>query len=116
MTDRVKFVFCESLANPGGVVIDIEPVAAIAAEWGVPLAVDNTLASPWLLRPFDWGADISIHSMTKFIGGHGNTMGGKSSSSPGASTGRGTTSSPASRSPTPPITGSPSPRPSAISD
>ena len=76
MTDRVKFVFCESLANPGGVVIDIEPVAAIAAEWGVPLAVDNTLASPWLLRPFEWGADISIHSMTKFIGGHGNTMGG----------------------------------------
>ncbi|MDE0173089.1 MAG: O-acetylhomoserine aminocarboxypropyltransferase [Defluviicoccus sp.] len=76
MTDRVKFVFCESLANPGGVVIDIEPVAAIAAEWGVPLVVDNTLASPWLLRPFDWGADISIHSMTKFIGGHGNTMGG----------------------------------------
>ena len=76
MTDKVKFVFCESLANPGGVVIDIEPIAAIAAEWGVPLAVDNTLASPWLLRPFEWGADISIHSMTKFIGGHGNTMGG----------------------------------------
>ena len=76
MTDRVKFVFCESLANPGGVVIDIEPIAGIAAEWGVPLVVDNTLASPWLMRPFDWGADISIHSMTKFIGGHGNTMGG----------------------------------------
>ena len=76
MTDRVKFVFCESLANPGGVVIDIEPIAGIAAEWGVPLVVDNTLASPWLLRPFEWGADISIHSMTKFIGGHGNTMGG----------------------------------------
>ena len=76
MTDRVKFVFCESLANPGGVVIDIEPIARIAAEWGVPLVVDNTLASPWLMRPFDWGADISIHSMTKFIGGHGNTMGG----------------------------------------
>ncbi len=76
MTDRVKFVFCESLANPGGVVIDIEPIARIAAEWGVPLVVDNTLASPWLMRPFEWGADISIHSMTKFIGGHGNTMGG----------------------------------------
>ncbi len=76
MTERVKFVFCESLANPGGVVIDIEPIAAIAAEWGVPLVVDNTLASPWLLRPFDWGADIAVHSMTKFIGGHGNTMGG----------------------------------------
>ena len=76
MTEKVRFVFCESLANPGGVVIDIEPIAAIAAEWGVPLVVDNTLASPWLLRPFEWGADISIHSMTKFIGGHGNTMGG----------------------------------------
>ena len=76
MTDKVKFLFCESLANPGGVVIDIEPMADMAAEWGVPLVVDNTLASPWLLRPFEWGADISIHSMTKFIGGHGNTMGG----------------------------------------
>ena len=76
MTEKIKFVFCESLANPGGVVIDIEPIAAIAAEWGAPLVVDNTLASPWLLRPFEWGADISIHSMTKFIGGHGNTMGG----------------------------------------
>lgn len=76
MTDKVKFIFCEALANPGGVVVDIEKIADIAHRHGVPLVVDNTLASPYLLRPFEWGADIVIHSATKFIGGHGNTMGG----------------------------------------
>ena len=76
MTDRVKFVFCETLANPGGVVIDLEAVAGIAGAHGVPLVVDNTLASPCLCRPLDWGADLVVHSATKFIGGHGNTMGG----------------------------------------
>jgi len=76
MTDKVKFIFCEALANPGGVVLDIEAIARIAREFGVPLIVDNTLATPYLCRPFDWGADIVIHSTTKFIGGHGNTMGG----------------------------------------
>ena len=76
MTDRVKFIFLEGLANPGGIVVDIEAVAAVAREHGIPLVVDNTLASPYLCRPFEWGADIVVHSTTKFIGGHGNTMGG----------------------------------------
>ncbi len=76
MNDKIKFIFCEVLANPGGVVLDLEALAAIAKEWGVPLVVDNTLASPYLCRPFDWGADIVVHSATKYIGGHGNTMGG----------------------------------------
>ena len=76
MTDKVKFIFCEGLANPGGVVLDLEPIAEVAHRHGVPLVVDNTLASPYLCRPFEWGADIVIHSATKFIGGHGNTMGG----------------------------------------
>ncbi|MGD9535901.1 MAG: O-acetylhomoserine aminocarboxypropyltransferase [Alphaproteobacteria bacterium] len=76
MTDKVKFIFCENLANPGGVVLDLEPIADIARRHGIPLVVDNTLASPYLCRPFEWGADIVVHSATKFIGGHGNTMGG----------------------------------------
>ena len=76
MTDKVKFIFLEGLANPGGIIVDLEKVAAIAHEFGIPLVVDNTLASPYLCRPFDWGADLVVHSTTKFIGGHGNTMGG----------------------------------------
>jgi O-acetylhomoserine (thiol)-lyase len=76
MTDKVKFIFLEGLANPGGIVLDIEKIAEIAHENGIPLVVDNTLASPYLCRPFEWGADLVVHSTTKFIGGHGNTMGG----------------------------------------
>ncbi len=76
MTDKVKFIFLEGLANPGGIIVDLEAVAAIAHENGIPLVVDNTLASPYLCRPFEWGADLVVHSTTKFIGGHGNTMGG----------------------------------------
>ena len=76
MTDKVKFIFLEGLANPGGIIVDLEKVAAIAHEFGIPLVVDNTLASPYLCRPFEWGADLVLHSTTKFIGGHGNTMGG----------------------------------------
>ena len=76
MTDKVKFIFCECLANPGGIVLDLEKIAEVAHRHGVPLVVDNTLASPYLWRPFEWGADIIVHSATKFIGGHGNTMGG----------------------------------------
>ncbi|MEE8173403.1 MAG: O-acetylhomoserine aminocarboxypropyltransferase [Alphaproteobacteria bacterium] len=76
MTDKVKFLFCENLANPGGIVLDLEKIAEVAKRHGVPLVVDNTLASPYLWRPFEWGADIVVHSTTKFIGGHGNTMGG----------------------------------------
>ena len=76
LTPKTKAIFIESLANPGGVVCDIEAIAKIAHEAGVPLVVDNTLASPYLCRPFEWGADIVIHSMTKFLGGHGNSLGG----------------------------------------
>ena len=73
---KTKAIFIESIANPGGVVTDIAAVAAIAKRAGVPLIVDNTLASPYLCRPLDHGADIVVHSMTKFIGGHGNSIGG----------------------------------------
>jgi O-acetylhomoserine (thiol)-lyase len=66
----------ESIANPGGVVTDLEGVAKIARRAGVPLIVDNTLATPYLCRPFEHGADIVVHSLTKFMGGHGNSMGG----------------------------------------
>ena len=71
-----KALFCESLANPGGVISDLETLAGLAHEAGVPLVVDNTMASPALCRPFEFGADIVIHSTTKFISGHGNAMGG----------------------------------------
>lgn len=76
LTPRCKAIFVESLANPGGVVVDLEAVAAVAHAAGLPLIVDNTLASPYLCRPIEWGADIVIHSVTKFIGGHGNALGG----------------------------------------
>jgi O-acetylhomoserine (thiol)-lyase len=74
--DNTKALFVELLANPGGIVIDIEPIAEIAREAGIPLIVDNTTSTPYLVQPFDWGADIIIHSMTKYLGGHGNSMGG----------------------------------------
>ena len=76
LTERTKAIFIESLANPGGVVVDIEAVANVAHEAGIPLIVDNTLATPFLCRPFEWGADIVCHSTTKFLGGHGNSLGG----------------------------------------
>jgi O-acetylhomoserine (thiol)-lyase len=76
ITPKCKAIFAESLANPGGVITDLEPVAAIAHAAGVPLIIDNTMASPYLCRPIEWGADIIIHSTTKFLGGHGNAMGG----------------------------------------
>ena len=76
LTPRTKAIFTENLANPGGVVVDIEPLGAIAREAGIPLIVDNTMATPYLCQPFDWGADIILHSMTKFLGGHGTAMGG----------------------------------------
>ncbi len=74
VTPRTKAIFIESIANPGGIVTDIEAIAAIAHDAGVPLIVDNTLASPYLIRPIEWGADIVLHSATKFLGGHGNSM------------------------------------------
>lgn len=74
--DKTRAIYIESFANPGGIVVDIEAIAKIAHAHGVPLIVDNTLATPYLLRPIEHGADIVIHSLTKFIGGHGNSMGG----------------------------------------
>ena len=76
LSERTKALFIESIANPGGIVTDIEAIATIAHEAGVPLIVDNTLATPYLIRPFEWGADIVLHSATKFLGGHGNSMAG----------------------------------------
>ncbi|MDR3472535.1 MAG: aminotransferase class I/II-fold pyridoxal phosphate-dependent enzyme [Devosia sp.] len=73
---KTKAVFCESIGNPAGNVVDIERLAAIAHRHGVPLIVDNTVATPYLCRPFDFGADIVVHSLTKYIGGHGNSIGG----------------------------------------
>ena len=71
-----KAVFVESLANPGGVVIDLEAIADVAHAASIPLIVDNTLATPYLCRPFEWGADLVVHSLTKFLSGHGTSMGG----------------------------------------
>jgi O-acetylhomoserine (thiol)-lyase len=76
LTPKCKAIFVESLANPGGVVVDLSAIAKIAHAAGLPLIVDNTLATPYLCRPFEWGADIVTHSTTKFLGGHGNSMGG----------------------------------------
>jgi len=76
LTPRCKAIFIENLANPGGIVVDLEAVAAIAHEVGIPLIVDNTLATPYLCQPIAWGADIVCHSTTKFLGGHGNSLGG----------------------------------------
>ena len=76
MTPKTKAIFVESLANPGGVIVDIQAIAEVAHRNGIPLIVDNTLATPYLCRPFEWGADIVTHSTTKFLGGHGNSMGG----------------------------------------
>ncbi len=76
VTPKTKAIFCESIANPGGIIIDLPAIAAIAKKAGVPLIVDNTLATPYLCRPKEHGADIVIHSLTKFMGGHGNSIGG----------------------------------------
>ncbi|MDR6879216.1 O-acetylhomoserine (thiol)-lyase [Bacillus sp. 3255] len=76
ITDKTKALYAESIGNPKGDVLDIEAVAAIAHENGIPLIVDNTFPSPYLLRPIEHGADIVVHSATKFIGGHGTTIGG----------------------------------------
>ena len=74
--ENTRAVFCESIGNPAGNVVDLEALADIAHRNGVPLMVDNTVASPYLCRPIDLGADIVIHSLTKYIGGHGTTVGG----------------------------------------
>ena len=76
ISPKTKAIFIESIANPGGVVTDIAAIAAIAKKAGVPLIVDNTLATPYLIKPFEHGANIVVHSVTKFLGGHGNSIGG----------------------------------------
>ncbi len=76
ISPKTKAIFVESIANPGGRVTDLEAIAKIAKKAGVPLIVDNTLATPYLCKPIEFGADIVVHSLTKFLGGHGNSMGG----------------------------------------
>jgi O-acetylhomoserine (thiol)-lyase len=76
ITPKTKALYAESIGNPRGDVLDIEAVADIAHEHNIPLIVDNTLPSPYLLRPIEWGADVVVHSATKFIGGHGTSIGG----------------------------------------
>lgn len=74
--DKTRAVFCESIGNPAGNIVDLERLARISHKHGVPLIVDSTVATPYLCRPFEHGADIVIHSLTKYIGGHGTTIGG----------------------------------------
>ena len=76
ITPKTKAIFVESIANPGGRITDLEAIAKIAQKAGIPLIVDNTLATPYLCQPFKHGANIVVHSLTKFMGGHGNSMGG----------------------------------------
>lgn len=76
ITPKTKAIWIESIANPGGIFTDIEAIAKIAHEAGLPLIVDNTLATPYLIQPFKWGADIVVHSGTKFLNGHGNSIAG----------------------------------------
>jgi O-acetylhomoserine (thiol)-lyase len=73
---KTRAVFCESVGNPAGNICDIEALATVAKRHGIPLVVDNTVATPIMLRPIEYGADIIVHSRTKFMGGHGTTMGG----------------------------------------
>ena len=74
--DNTRAIFCESVGNPAGNICDIEALAALGAKHGIPLVVDNTVATPVMLRPIEYGADIVVHSLTKFMGGHGTTLGG----------------------------------------
>ncbi len=74
--DRTKAIFCESIGNPAGNIVDIERLSEIAHRHGIPVIVDNTVATPFLCRPFELGADIIVHSLTKYIGGHGTSLGG----------------------------------------
>ncbi|WP_338886217.1 O-acetylhomoserine aminocarboxypropyltransferase/cysteine synthase family protein [Rhodococcus sovatensis] len=76
VTDRTKLIFVEIIGNPSGEIADLEGLAAIAHENKIPLVVDATMATPWLCRPIEFGADIVVHSATKFLGGHGSTLGG----------------------------------------
>ena len=74
--DKTAAVFCETIGNPAGNIVDIEAIAAMAHKHGVPLIVDNTVATPSLIKPIEYGADIVVHSLTKYMGGHGTSLGG----------------------------------------
>jgi len=76
ITDKTKAIYAETIGNPKIDILDIEKVASIAHEYGIPLIIDNTFGTPYLVRPIEFGADIVVHSATKFIGGHGTSMGG----------------------------------------
>lgn len=76
VTPKTRAIFVESVANPGGIITDLEAISGVAKDAGVPLIVDNTLATPYLTQPKNYGADIIVHSLTKFLGGHGNSIGG----------------------------------------
>jgi len=76
LSEKTRAIYIESIANPSGQITDIEAIAEVAREAGVPLIVDNTMATPYLIRPIEHGANIVLYSMTKFMGGHGNSMGG----------------------------------------
>merc|ERR1712151_723601 len=76
INDKTKAIYCESIANPGGLITDLAKLAEVAHRHGLPLIVDNTTATPYLIRPFEHGADVIVHSATKALGGHGNAMGG----------------------------------------
>ncbi len=76
LSERTRAIFIESIANPSGQIVDIEAIARVAAEARVPLIVDNTMATPYLVRPLEHGANVVVHSLTKFMNGHGNSMGG----------------------------------------
>jgi len=76
LSEKTKAIFIESIANPSGQIVDIEAIAKVAAEARVPLIVDNTMATPYLIRPFEHGANVVVYSLTKFMNGHGNSMGG----------------------------------------
>ncbi len=74
--DKTSAVFCETIGNPAGNIVDMEAIASMAHKHGVPVIVDNTVATPILIKPIDYGADIVVHSLTKYMGGHGNSLGG----------------------------------------
>ncbi|CAB4908380.1 MAG: O-acetylhomoserine aminocarboxypropyltransferase/cysteine synthase [Rhodococcus sp.] len=76
VTDSTKLIYAEVIGNPSGEIADLEGLAAVAHDHGIPLVVDATMATPWLSRPIEFGADIVVHSATKFLGGHGSTLGG----------------------------------------
>jgi O-acetylhomoserine (thiol)-lyase len=76
ITPKTRAIYCESIANPGGIIVDLDAIGAIAKKHNLPFIVDNTMASPYLCQPKKHGADIIVHSLTKFLGGHGNSIGG----------------------------------------